>query len=132
MQNAFTGLTLDRAVRAATHDYRHRLPQNKIERKGGVISLIAPPRNWSQWRVLGPLWGGRNSPAGFRTMKVSFGISGNFQSTFDVELKGGDQLVHAIGPGRATVVLTGEQMSEISIRVRSHSVPLAIRVTYIT
>lgn len=99
-------------------------------KKREIHNLPAPIGGWSDWFDIWATFG----VIGFtdfdkRTVKVSFQIIGRFHSSFSVQIKGGDQIVHANGPGSANVTITGNTATQLSIRLISHSLPLVVRVS---
>ncbi len=59
-------------------------------------------------------------------IQLSFRATSNWQSSFDVEIRGGDQFIRTLGPGSAIVTVTGNVATSIWIRYRRHSTPLTI------
>lgn len=94
------------------------------------FSVAAPPLFWGAWTEIYAQFGvtGPNADQHQTRLNISFHIVGRGESSFDVEIKGGDRLIRTLGPGSARVTITGNVATGISIRCKSHSVPLNVRV----
>jgi hypothetical protein len=90
----------------------------------GRFDVWAPPLFWGPWVPVWRSFGatGRNQFRQIVRRSISFETVSDAPSSFSVEIKGGDQLVRAVGPGSATVTITGNHATMISIRCKSHSI----------
>lgn len=114
----YFGHTLSEAI----HNAAHRKSAH-MEKKAR-FQLLAPPLFWSRWM---PIWSqfgviGPNADSYKTVVTVSFNAETETPSTFEVEIKGGDELVRALGPGFAYVTITGNVATTLSIRCKSHSI----------
>jgi len=76
---------------------------------------------WAQIGVIGP-----NSDQQASEIAISFSISGRNNSSFDIEIKGGDNLIRSTGPGTEYVTVTGNVATAIKVRLKSHSAGLRV------
>ncbi len=117
--NEFKGADLAEAVRNATAAYGK---PGRQETKS-TQQVWAPPLFWGPWVDIHTQFGvvGTESERHVTRLDVSFDTRSQAPSTFDVEIKGGDDFVRAIGPGSAEVTITGNVATTIRLRAKSHS-----------
>ena len=116
----FYGKDLAEAVRKAT-GREESYNASHLERKGR-FQIWAPPRLWGPWVPIYTLFGhaGPDSDNRKINLRVSYSTQSD-SSGFEVEIRGGDRLVRGVGPGHSSVLISGNVMTEISIRCRSYS-----------
>ena len=110
-----------------------RLRQSPCGYSGPLQSkrALATPGQWSEWGELLTSFPNEitNTPHAYT---VSFGLSSNLESSFDVEIKyptsSGVKTIKTMGPGAYLIEATGSGAS--FIRVKSHSVPVAVSFDY--
>jgi hypothetical protein len=125
-QNEFRGRNLADVVRKATADYEKK---RQYKEQKQIAEVWAPPLFWGPWVGIFTQFGvvGPDSDKHVTKLDVSFtGITGS--SSFSVEIKGGDELIRAIGPGSAEVTITGNVATTISMRAKSHSTGFGVDV----
>lgn len=100
---------------------REMVLNNTLEQKKR-FGVVAPPLFWGQWVEIWAQAGviGRNPDKRRSIINVRFDTQTRAPSTFDVQIKGGDRLIQTIGPGSARVTVTGNVLTAVSIRARSH------------
>lgn len=93
------------------------------EVKARRMQVIAPPFVFGPSVPVIALFGvtGPNAESNVARIQLNFETRTHAAATFDVEITGGDELVRAIGPGSATVTVSGNVATEIQVRCRSHS-----------
>ena len=119
MQYEFRGKTIREAVGRATSANKGQ----SLDTKGGNSTRVwAPPLVWGPWQEVFSQFGvvGPNSNNHVTRVTVSFATQSNVLSTFDVEIRGGDQDIRSIGPGSETITITGNVATSISVRCKSH------------
>lgn len=101
------------------------------QRKGNV-DILAPAFVWGAWYEIWAQFGvsGPYPDTNVSRIKVTFDIPFTpfGDSSFDVEIEGGDYPIYTVGPGAETVTVTGNVATALRLRARSHSIPLNIRV----
>ena len=104
---------------------------NDAPEKKRRFGVVAPPRFWGQWVEIWAQAGviGRNPDKHRSIINVKFDSQTMARSTFDVQIKGGDRFIQTIGPGSARVTVTGNVLTAVSIRCRSHLLTQQIIVT---
>ncbi len=128
----YRGRTLEEALHKSLHEEhevrRLRHGQKKLSRKGR-FDVWAPPLIWGPWVNIWAQFGviGPDSENHQSILNVTFSSLGG-DSSFDVEIKGGDDLIRTTGPGSELVTITGNVATSVSIRCRSHSVGLHVLV----
>jgi len=98
--------------------------QQVIRERKSLFSLHAPPLFWGSAVEIYSQFGvfGVNPDQHVTEVRVSFSVQSAQESTFDVEIEGGDSPVFAIGPGSAVVTITGNVATSLTLRARSHNV----------
>lgn len=128
----FFGKTLGEAITKSMHNEKLIRHGNKepLTTKGR-FRVIAPPLFWGPWVEVWAQVGvvGPNRNSNRTTVRVSFDTQTPAASTFDFEIKGGDRLIRTIGPGSALVTVTGNVMTAVSVRAKSHLLPQQVIVT---
>jgi hypothetical protein len=124
--------TLEEAIHKSLHREHaiRKQKQAELEQKT-LFSILVPPRNWSHWVKIWAQYGvlGPDADSHQTILNVSFHEKGFLKSSFDVQIKGGDEFIRTLGPGSTRVAVTGNVATEISIRLRSHSTPLNVTIT---
>lgn len=93
--------------------------------------IIAMPGIWSAWKDLLTSMPNEitNTPHSYT---VNFNNSSNLESSFDVEIKypisSGMKTVNTVGPGAYLIEATGGGTA--SIRIKSHSVPITVSISF--
>ncbi|MFN3169939.1 MAG: colicin Z C-terminal domain-related protein [Hyphomicrobiales bacterium] len=132
MSYEFRNQTVHEAINSSLRPYRLKFLRRDvlIDRKS-IFSIWAPPLSWGPWSeifaVFGVVGEGGNDAQIRKT--ISYQTTSQAKSTFDVEVKGADRFVSAVGPGSSDVTITGNVATAISIRARSHSVGQQVRVS---
>ena len=130
--NEFHGKTLAEVIKKSLHREQIIKHGNRpgLSVKGRFL-VWAPPIFWGPWvqiwaqvGVLGP-----DKEKHQSIINVSFETQSDAPSTFDVEIKGGDNFIRTIGPGSKRVVVTGNVATAISIRCKSHLLGQQVVVT---
>lgn len=87
------------------------------------IQMLAPPLTWSPWREVWAQFGvvGRDSDNHRTVVNVSYTTRSRAKSTFDVEIRSGNETFRTFGPGSHRVVILGNVATSISVRLRSHT-----------
>ena len=92
-------------------------------------ALIAIPGKWSKWDNLIASQANQQNTHAYT---VNFNISSNLESSFDVQIRypvsNGIKTINTIGPGSYFIEASSAGYS--SIRVKSHSIPITIRIDY--
>ncbi len=105
-------------------------PGFESKRTAGVL---ATPIVWSGWIEVFAQLGvvGRDKRNHVTYVDVTFSIEGEYQSSYDIEIKGGDRFIRTYGVGstKVRVAITGNVATAISVRVRSHTTPIQLRIT---
>ena len=87
-----------------------------------MISLSAPAQSWSPWvDVYAVIHMDKNSKS---TIAVSLQTADAAPSSFDYEIKGGDHFIRGVAAGLGVtenVVVSGEVITSISVRLKGHS-----------
>lgn len=132
MSYEFRNQTVHEAIESSLHPYRLKFLRRDvaIDRKS-IFSIWAPPLSWGPWSEIFAVFGtvGENSNDTQIWKTISYQTISQAKSTCDVEVKGGDRFVSAVGPGSTVVTITGKFATAISIRARSHSVGQQVRVS---
>ena len=109
-----------------------KTPQRKIRMKRPsvvMMSLSAPAKFWSPWiEVYAVIGLDKNSQTTVPMLLQS--TSGN-PSSFDYEIKGGDRFIRGVVAGSGVtekITITGEVMTSISVRLKSHSITQKVTV----
>ena len=125
--NEFKGATLADAVRNATAAYDKKSGREEKQ----IAEVWAPPLVWGPWVDIYTQYGvvGSESDRHVTRLRVNFRSISNAKTTFDVEIRGGDDFVRAIGPGSANVTITGNVATTIQMRAKAHAQGQAIDVT---
>lgn len=127
----FSDTTTFKAFQKATG--RTPIAVNALEGKSVIRTAEsnAFPLIWSGWTPLITQFGSSSREGDVRTniIDIRFKSPGRNFSPFEIEFRGGDFPVSALGPGAARVEITGNVATEISFRVRSLSVPVTVRVS---
>lgn len=132
MNHDLRGRTLDEVIKMATRSSQAKctLSGVSVDTKS-IFSVWAPPLTWGPWteifRSIGRLGEDRHEAQIRKT--ISYRSASQAKSTFDVEIRGGDRFVSSVGPGSSHVAITGNVLTAISIRARSHSVGQQVRVS---
>ena len=122
----YRGKTLEEALHKSLYEEHEvrRLRQltNQLDKKAW-FDVPAPALVWGPWITIWAQFGviGPDSDTHQTFLRVVFKARRPL-SSFDVELKGGDEIIRTIGPGSAIVTVTGNVATAVSIRCRSHSV----------
>ncbi|MEY1577683.1 colicin Z family toxin [Providencia manganoxydans] len=91
--------------------------------------IIAMPGIWSAWNNLLASTGSNTNSYAYT---INFNTSSNLESSFDVQIKypvaDGIKTIDTVGPGSYFIEATGAGFS--SIRIKSHSVPITVRIEY--
>lgn len=131
MQLKFTGNSIQSTIRLAVQG-KHQIesfPQSdQLEEKLRRFDVRAFPLIWTHWIEVWAQFGvaGRNSDTHVSQINVAYGIISTENSSFDVEIKGGDRFIRNIGPGSDRITVTGNVATAVSVRYRSHSLPITI------
>jgi hypothetical protein len=128
----YHGRTLEEAIHKSLrreHAIRKQ-KQAELEQKA-MFDIWGRPAIWSSWVAIWAQYGvlGPDADSNQAIIEVSFDIEGDAGSTFDIEIKGGDEFIRTLGPGSAFVTVTGNVATEVSTRIRSHSMFLNVTVT---
>ncbi len=96
----------------------------------GRITTAAPLGIWGLWNIIYTQFGvtGPNAEKHVTKVKVSFSSQTRKPARFSVEIKGGDRLVRALGPGSVIVPITGNVATQLLIRCKSHMAAMPIIV----
>ena len=131
MQQKFIGNSIHSAIKRAILNNSPSVdsqPNYGVEQKYRRTSAVAPALAWGHWTEVWSQFGvvGVNRDSHVTRLRMSFDITSLEKSSFDVEIRGGDNFVRTIGPSSARITVTGNVATSISVRFRSHSLPLAI------
>ncbi len=97
----------------------------------GAFSVEAPALRWGAWVGIFAQDGVIDPDAEYHQMvvNVSFDSEGFSPSTFDVEIRGGDQFISTVGPGSERITITGDVATALYIRCRSHALRQVVVVS---
>lgn len=132
MNHEFRGRTVNEAIECATRSWcvGHSLHSAAVEIKSN-FSVWAPPLLWGPWQEIFAVFGviGQNADDSQIRKTISYQTLSQAKSTFDIEIRGGDRFISAVGPGSSDVTITGNVATALSIRAKSHSLGQQIRVS---
>ena len=100
-----------------------------------MITIPAPPLRWGAWINIHNQFGvvGANSDQHVTNLDIAFTPTSEMQSSFGIQIQGGDEFIDTFSTGSTTVraTITGNVMTVISVRCKSFSplTPLSIRVS---
>jgi hypothetical protein len=128
----YHGRTLEEAIHKSLrreHAIRKQ-KQAELEQKA-MFDFLALPLIWGPWVEIWAQYGvrGPNADKHREIIDISFAIWSRKPSSFDIEIKGGDQFLRAVGPGTVRATVTGNVSTAISARVKSHSNRLHVVAT---
>lgn len=104
-----------------------KLPREMVLNRGfekkSRFFVWAPPLIWGPWVEIWAQAGvaGPNPDQHQSIINIRYDTQSVAPSTFDVEIKGGDNFIREIGPGSARVTVTGNVLTAVSIRAKSHA-----------
>ncbi|MEM6413334.1 MAG: colicin Z C-terminal domain-related protein [Pseudomonadota bacterium] len=121
MPNEFRANTLLEAMSLATDRTAPIVPSDEYKKIGEVA---APALVWGVWVPIFNQFGvrGPNADNHITRLRVSYSVVSETKSTFDVEIKGGDELVTDVGPSSSIVTISGNVATSIMLRAKSHSI----------
>ncbi len=132
MNHEIYGRTLEDVLATLSYEqHNHRTARYGAPDRKGVFSIWAPPLAWGAWIEIFATFGDISDDRNDNQIRkvISYRTTSQAKSTFDVEIRGGDRFVSDVGPGSTYVTITGNVITALSIRARSHSVGQNVRVS---
>jgi len=104
--------------------------QQAIQERKGAFHVFAPAFFWGPWVEVYSQFGvtGPDPNNHVTRVSISFNVQGRNQSSFDVEIEGGDNSISQIGPGSTLVTISGNVATALRFRAKSHSLALELIV----
>lgn len=127
----FHGEDTNTALRAALGVRSRKELQKRQREQKGNASVSVSPGEWSNWIEVFSQFGvvGPGKDQKVKRVRISFKIVSGLAGSFDVEVRGGDSPIRTTGPWPVTTTITGNVATSIRVRLKAHSVPLAVFIS---